>query len=186
MQNVLNIAYGIWLLSEILLARFMRSKVTDPKNKDKKSLSIIWLTIVASITCSIFISFNIALPLGSWIYAATGGVSLIALGIVLRLWIISTLGRFFTVDVTIQENHQLKTDGFYRILRHPSYTASLITFTGFGISLNNWLSFLIVAVAVSSAFIYRIKVEEKALIEQFGEEYLRYQRSTPALIPFIY
>jgi isoprenylcysteine carboxyl methyltransferase (ICMT) family protein YpbQ len=39
---------------------------------------------------------------------------------ILRLAIIATLGQFFTVEVTIKQNHKLKKDGFYKYLRHPS------------------------------------------------------------------
>ncbi|WP_091394853.1 methyltransferase family protein [Flavobacterium noncentrifugens] len=61
------------------------------------------------------------------------------------------------------ENHKLKTDGFYKFLRHPSYFASLVSFVGFGISLNNWIALAIITTAIFTAFAYRIQVEEKVL-----------------------
>jgi len=114
------------------------------------------------------------------------GLAMIWLGVVLRLLVIRTLGPYFTVDVTIRENHRLKTDGFYKHLRHPSYTASLISFAGFGLALNNWLSFVVVFLPVLFVFVIRIRIEEQVLIEKFGSEYLDFQKSTNALIPFIY
>jgi protein-S-isoprenylcysteine O-methyltransferase Ste14 len=36
------------------------------------------------------------------------------------------------------------------------------------------------------AFNFRIKIEEKALIEEFGEEYLNYSKDTHRLLPGIY
>jgi protein-S-isoprenylcysteine O-methyltransferase Ste14 len=36
------------------------------------------------------------------------------------------------VQVAIKEDHQLKTDGYYTNVRHPSHTASLLSFIGFG------------------------------------------------------
>ena len=61
-----------------------------------------------------------------------------------------------------------------------------MSFVGFGISLNNWASLAIVTVSILVAFVKRIQVEEKALVEQFGEEYLQYKKTTSGLIPFIY
>jgi len=46
--------------------------------------------------------------------------------------------------------------------------SSLLSFIGFGISLNNWFSLITIASLVTIAFLYRIKIEEKTLIEQIG------------------
>jgi protein-S-isoprenylcysteine O-methyltransferase Ste14 len=37
------------------------------------------------------------------------------------------LGRFFRFEASIQEDHQLVTEGPYSIVRHPSYTGLLFT-----------------------------------------------------------
>jgi len=55
-----------------------------------------------------------------------------------------------------------------------------------GLSFNNILSFLIITITVGSAFLYRIKIEEKALLEKFGQEYNDYMKKSKKLIPFIY
>ncbi|PZF71704.1 hypothetical protein DN068_16680 [Taibaiella soli] len=122
----------------------------------------------------------------SYAVAMNVGLGVIILGMVLRFAVIRSLGRYFTVDVTIREGHQLKTDGIYRYLRHPSYAASLISFAGFGISLNNYLSLLMLVVLIGAAFFYRVKVEERALIEQFGDDYINYMKRSKRLIPFIF
>ena len=88
--------------------------------------------------------------------------------------------------MAITEGHQLKMDGFYSIVRHPSYFASWLSFVGYGISLNNWVSLVIVATMILGAFLYRISVEEKVLIGQFGDAYLKYREATKAIIPFIW
>ncbi|MEO6902238.1 MAG: isoprenylcysteine carboxylmethyltransferase family protein [Bacteroidia bacterium] len=163
----------------------MRSKEKDKKGSDKNSLLVIWLTIFICIPLAFYISNLYHFK----IFATTTlniGLAIIILGIFLRLIIIKSLGIFFTVDVTIKQNHTLRKDGFYKYLRHPSYFASLISFIGFGISLNNWISLSIIVIATFCAFLYRIRVEEKALIAYFGIEYLVYKKSTKTIIPFIY
>ncbi|KAJ3073416.1 hypothetical protein HK102_006011 [Quaeritorhiza haematococci] len=46
-------------------------------------------------------------------------------GCALRLWAFQTLGRLFTFQVGIRNNHKLIKTGPYKYLRHPSYTGSL-------------------------------------------------------------
>ncbi|MCC6287944.1 MAG: isoprenylcysteine carboxylmethyltransferase family protein [Chitinophagaceae bacterium] len=186
MNIIFTGTYITWLLSEILLNRFLRSKSTDKKNADKNSLSIIWITIIVSITIATYISSTYPLPIFSQPFYEYIGIAIIIVGIVLRFAAIISLGKFFTVDVTIRQGHILKKDGLYKYLRHPSYFASLLSFIGFGISLNNWLSFIIITVAIIIVFSIRVKVEEKVLIEQFGEEYLNYKKATWGFIPFVH
>ena len=186
MSSVFTITYIVWALSEILINRFMRSKSGDKKNQDKSSLGFIWMMIVISITLAVLVSFNYYFPISTFQSISYFGLALIVAGIILRLVIIGSLGKYFTADVTIRKEHQLKKDSFYKYLRHPSYAASLVSFIGFGIALNNWVSLLIVIAAVLFAFIRRINVEEKTLTEHFGQEYIDYQKNTYRLVPFIY
>jgi protein-S-isoprenylcysteine O-methyltransferase Ste14 len=178
--------YCTWFLMEFLLTRLLHSKSTDKKNTDKNSLSLLWVIIVATITIAVFISMRFYSPIfrdPQWRYL---GLIVIIIGIIIRFIAIISLGKFFTVDVTIRQNHRLKKDGLYKYLRHPSYFASLVSFAGFGISLNNCLGLGLSVVAITAAFIIRIRIEEKILVEQFGFEYLDYMRCTKGIIPFVY
>ena len=114
------------------------------------------------------------------------GLALIIVGMILRLTIVASLGKFFTVNVTILEDHKLKQDGFYKYVRHPSYSASLLSFIGYGVSLNNWISLVIVTAAALTAFMIRIRIEEKTLTDHFGSKYVEYKKKTKRLIPFVY
>ncbi len=186
MNLLFDLTYVVWFLSEIILNRLLRSKSTDRQNADKNSLPLIWITIVATVSIAVFIADKFRAPLFSNSFGQYIGLALIVAGIVLRLFAVASLGRFFTVDVTIRQGHRLKKDGLYQYLRHPSYFASLLSFIGFGISLNNWISLLLIAIAMFTVFTIRIKIEEKILAEQFGSEYIEYKKTTRGLIPFIY
>ena len=186
MNSLFNIIYITWGLSEIFISRFLRSKAGDKKNQDKNSLAVIWITIIIAITLAIYISIHYYLPISASQTIRYYGLALIAAGIILRLIVIGSLGKYFTADVTIRQGHQLKKDSFYKYLRHPSYSASVLSFVGFGLSLNNWVSLILIVVAILFAFIRRINVEEKTLTKHFGQEYIAYKKSTYRLIPFIY
>ena len=114
------------------------------------------------------------------------GLALTVLGMVFRFYSIWSLGRNFTVDVTIREGHKLHTDGVYGLLRHPSYTGMFLSFVGFAVSLNTWLGLLAIVVCVGASIAYRINIEEKALLKAFGEEYSNYQKHTYRLIPWVF
>jgi len=178
--------YAIWGFSEIWLNRMMRSDRSDVQDADKYTLRGIWITIVVCLFLAVRISSNLEhLISGNQTYQYIG-LFLIWTGIVTRMLVIRSMGRFFTVDVTIRQGHQLKTDGFFRYVRHPSYLAALISFFGFGLSLNNWFSLGVLFVPVFIAFMVRIGVEENVLIGQFGSEYLNYKKRTSRIIPFVY
>ncbi|MFC4164940.1 methyltransferase family protein [Epilithonimonas zeae] len=181
---------GAWLFSEVFYKSQMSSNNSDQKGKDKSSLSLLWIVIISSISLSIFVAnihfedFSLMITTQNWIIYL--GLIVLFIGILTRFLIIKSLGKYFTVDVTIREGHQIKKDGIYSVLRHPSYSASLLTFLGLGLFLNNWVALFIAFIPPFLAFLYRIKIEEKALIEQFGQDYIDYKKQTKKLIPFIY
>ena len=108
------------------------------------------------------------------------------IGIILRLFTVFSLKSYFNANVAIHHDHKLKTDGIFKKIRHPSYSGSLVTFLGLGLTLGNWFSLLIVFAPVLCVFLYRINIEEKALMDNFKEEYTDYQNRTKKLVPFIY
>jgi protein-S-isoprenylcysteine O-methyltransferase Ste14 len=180
------IVWSIWLISEILLNSLLRSGSNDKKNQDKGSIKIIWITITLANTlgvlCSIFINF----PISKLEIIPNIGLILIMAGMIFRFIAVWSLGKLFTADITIRENHTIKKDGLYKILRHPSYSGSILSFIGFGISLNNWISLIIISILVTMAMLHRIKIEEGMLKEQFKLEYEEYIKATYRLIPWIY
>ncbi len=186
MKYVFEIIYAVWFLSEIFLNRLRRSKSKSAKDKDKRSLQLIWWTLFVSLAAGILASATLPLRLAGSDWPIISGLALIILGMVLRFISVWTLGKYFTVDLDIHEEQQLVKKGIYRYIRHPSYAGSLLSFLGFGISLNNWVSLFVVFIPVLLAFLYRIRLEEKMLLEQFGPAYTEYKKETRRLIPMIY
>ncbi|MCX6833579.1 MAG: isoprenylcysteine carboxylmethyltransferase family protein, partial [candidate division Zixibacteria bacterium] len=176
----------IWVLSEIALARLKHSDTAGTK-QDKSSLRILWSTIILGITAGYFLAmYRVGtIPAVSY-YAAISGLALIVVGLVVRWIAILTLWKYFTVDVSIANEHKLVNKGLYKLVRHPAYTGSLLSFLGVGMVFSSWLALLVIFVPITIAFVYRIKVEEKALTAFFGDQYARYCATTKRLIPMIY
>lgn len=186
LQILFTVSMVAWFLSEFLYKNILKSGNEDQKGKDQSTLNILWIAIPLSIALSVTISYVTAFPISDEVWIYYSGTIVIWTGIILRFLIIRSLGKYFTVDVTIRENHKIKKEGFYKYIRHPSYAFSLLTSLGLGLYLNNWLSLLLAFMIPFVAFSYRIMVEERALIGQFGKEYLDYRKKTKKLIPFIY
>lgn len=179
----------VWLLSEIGLARIKHSRTKDSKGLDKSSVRFLWITIIICVFIGVFLGvWRIGWRIG-YIpvkFISLMGLILIVLGLIVRWTAILTLKKYFTVDVSIQSNHKIIDKGIYKFIRHPAYAGSLLSFLGLGLAFSNWLSTLVIFMPVLIAFIYRIRVEEKALIQAFGDEYLNYSKTTKRLIPKIY
>lgn len=171
--------------SELLLLLSRRAKSEGRRNRrDKSSLLLLWITIPVCLTCGGFAS---AIEAGHIAYnLKTIAVIIVITGLLTRWAAIVQLGNLFTVDVAIAESHTLKTNGLYRIVRHPSYLGLLLIIIGFAVYFNNIFSLVIVIVPFALAMNYRIRVEEKALTEAFGEQYNNYKKDTARIIPWIY
>jgi len=176
----------LWLGSEIGLSRLKRAAATD-RRVDRSSFRLLWVVILLAVTVGVLIGLQRVGRFGGGSgRLPVAGIILIIGGLLIRWLAIFSLRRQFTVDVAISPDHRLITAGIYHYLRHPAYAGSLLSFLGLGLLFSNYLSVLTIFVPICSAFLYRIHVEEKALIEAFGADYLDYCASTKRLIPGIF
>jgi protein-S-isoprenylcysteine O-methyltransferase Ste14 len=178
--------FTLFGISELALAIFKRSRGTA-KDQDRGSLLLLWGVIGLSIFLAIFLTYaapRFACTPNALQYYC--GLVLFLLGIVLRWWAIVHLGRFFTVNVAIATDHRVVSDGPYRLVRHPSYAGIFLLFIGMGLLLFNWLSALVLVVPTFLLFLYRMRVEERALLQALGEPYRAYMARTKRLVPFLY
>lgn len=108
---------------------------------------------------------------------------LLTTGIAIRITAIKTLGHLFTSEVTIRNDHRIMTNGLYQYVRHPAYTGALIAHAGLGLAFGSWISLLLSTIPFLVAAFYRIRVEERALVLFFGQDYSRYAATTGRLFP---
>lgn len=104
----------------------------------------------------------------------------------LGLSAVKTLGKQWNIKAQIIEGHELITTGPYKIVRHPIYSAlfGLLIVTGYSIT-QLW-AFIIAIVFYFIGTIFRTRVEEQLLIQHFGDQYEKYKKKVPAIIPYIY
>ncbi|HBK45882.1 MAG TPA: protein-S-isoprenylcysteine methyltransferase [Xanthomonadaceae bacterium] len=179
---LLNLAWGGY---EILIGH--RRRAHDGA-RDRGTLKLLWRVLYGVVALGVAAAvLGIGrLPAHLLEPLRWTGCALIGGGLALRLWAIHVLDRWFTVDVTIQEGHQLIQHGPYRWLCHPSYTGALLAFCGLAVGLGNALSVLLIVPAATGAFLRRIRVEESALREAFGDAYVRYVARRWRLLPWLW
>jgi protein-S-isoprenylcysteine O-methyltransferase len=189
-MNTMPLAAYLGLLyfgSEFLLGLVKRAKAGARSPADRNSTRVLWVVIPISMFLAYQFQFGYpqaSWPVQPWLNAL--GITIVIFGLAFRWYSIIYLGRFFTVNVDILEGHQLIDTGPYRRIRHPSYTGALLAFWGLAVCTQNWVSFVIVVVGSTAAFLYRMHVEELALSGAFGERYRQYMQRTARLIPGVY
>jgi protein-S-isoprenylcysteine O-methyltransferase Ste14 len=122
------------------------------------------------------------LTLKWWTFAAGWLCSLASFAI--RRRAIAALGKFWSLHVEIRENHQFVQAGPFRWVRHPTYFSMILELLGLGLIMNAVYSLLAAAICFVPTLALRLKLEETALVDKFGDAYREYQRTTPALFPY--
>jgi protein-S-isoprenylcysteine O-methyltransferase Ste14 len=179
--------YCIWIASEIWIGIATRTRRSTGNVRDRGTMLLLWVVLFSAITAGIWFSEvrGSNLPGGAhWLKIA----SLLVLlgGLALRWSAIVNLGRSFSSNVAIHATQTILKTGLYRWMRHPSYTGLLICILAVALHTRNWISFLVVIVPCTAAVLYRIHVEEFALREHFGRDYIEYSKTTRRLIPGVY
>jgi protein-S-isoprenylcysteine O-methyltransferase Ste14 len=183
---------GAFLMSEILINVLKRGDKSSSNAKiGKISNAMIMIVGLSSIVLGTAIGFLAKFMNIRWLFSpnyfiSSIGLLLIIIGVVIRVSAVLTLNKYFTVDVTILNDHRLIRSGVFKYIRHPSYFGLLIAVLGLGITMVNWLSTIVLVVPHAIIILLRIKEEERALEEHFGKDYEAYERNTKRLIPFIY
>ena len=113
------------------------------------------------------------------------GLGLFVVGLTIAVIAVVTLRGSYHSTLVIREDHRLITHGIYRYTRHPVYLGVLIAIIGIPIY-NSSLYGLVIMIVLIPIIINRIRMEERLLIEEYGDAYREYQETTSKLVPFVY
>jgi protein-S-isoprenylcysteine O-methyltransferase Ste14 len=183
--DLLLAAWGIaeWLVRARAHAR--EGSESPGVSKDRGSFAPIVLCLAAAVVAPfLFLTYAVGPLLPAWVGLA--GAALVITGICVREWALLVLGRFFSVMVIIRADHEIVREGPYKRVRHPSYTGLLLIAIGTSVLIGPVFGVLLAFGATLAALIFRIHVEEQALLERFGNEYAGYRETTWRLLPGIY
>jgi protein-S-isoprenylcysteine O-methyltransferase Ste14 len=114
---------------------------------------------------------------------SAAGMALVAGAMLLRLTAIRTLGQFWSLQVEIRQQHQLVREGVYRYLRHPAYASMTLEIIALPLAANSYYTLAFAVAVFVPLLVIRLRLEERALVEKFGEEYVNFRREVGALFP---
>ncbi len=157
--------------------------VTAHEERDDRSY---WLIVLGMMSAFYlppieYIYFSAAIPRGTIMKVV--GVLLVIGGILLFIWARRVLGGSYSGHLSVTQGQSLVQRGPYHWIRHPAYTGYLLMALGLTLGYSSLVGLAAVVLLLLPTLVYRIKTEEKILIQQFGEAYQQYVRATHALIP---
>jgi len=95
----------------------------------------------------------------------------------------SELGKNWSLEARMRDDHQLIRTGPYARVRHPIYLGMLLFLFGLAAAMGHWIQLLVALPLFLWGTSIRTKLEDQLLESQFGQEFQDYAKSTPALIP---
>ena len=116
--------------------------------------------------------------------AHAAGMALFASGVALRVWAVRTLGEFYAHVVRTIEGHRVVDTGPYWLLRHPAYAGNLAAHAGIVLFFPNEITLVLYVFVFLPSVLYRIHVEEQALVKVEG--YPEFARGRKRLVPFVW
>jgi protein-S-isoprenylcysteine O-methyltransferase Ste14 len=120
-------------------------------------------------------------PLHAWQIVA-GGLTFLA-SLVLFRQTHAALGRNWSVTLEVRENHALITDGIYRYVRHPMYSAFWLWAIAQAFLLPNWVAGFSGIAGFGTLYLFRVRREEQMMLDAFGSRYAEYAERTGRILP---
>lgn len=180
-----NVLWIVFLIVWLLAAVNVKRSVTI-QSRSSRAIQTLFLipgcmliffrAFAGSVLGTRLLPFSAGLP-----YA---GLLLTIAGIAFAFWARFFLGRNWSSNVTLKQDHELICSGPYRIVRHPIYSGLLLALLGTALIVNALRAYLGVVLCAVGLHL-KAAVEEEFMVRQFGGEYGRYRQRTKALIPFV-
>jgi protein-S-isoprenylcysteine O-methyltransferase Ste14 len=119
--------------------------------------------------------------------AISGSLAVVicALGLLVSVWSRKALGKEWSRDVELKQEHKLVERGPYSLVRHPIYTGHLLMGLGTAIGSGRLVAFAGLGLFFVGFWI-KLRQEERLLVRSFPEEYPAYQARVRALVPFVF
>ena len=189
-QPAAEIPFGltvvVWVVGERVLSfRDLRSGAWKSK-QDAGSVIAVAAGIVVGFGAGLVLASRDALSLSGPVVWLVTGLIVAWAGMLLRLWAVLSLGRFFTTTVVVRPGQTVVSSGPYGFVRHPSYLGLLILLLGFGLTLGDLSAAVVMVALPTMGLLWRIRVEEVALRAGLGDSYLEYCKGRARLIPGVW
>jgi protein-S-isoprenylcysteine O-methyltransferase Ste14 len=116
---------------------------------------------------------------------AAFGLAVVMAGLAIMLRARAALGDSWSFAPRASQGMGLATSGLYSQVRHPIYLAMVLLFFGTAVAFANWLAILFVLLLILPTLVWRALVEERLLVQVFGQQYVTYRRQTKMFVPYL-
>jgi len=186
----LYLGLGFFFLWAGMERAFQLTGQQQTKGKKQALESFLMINIIwyGSILYSFFDNFNLnwtVLNQDFWLLR-TLGILFSVSGLIIRFISRRQLGKSYSAHIESSPDHILVKDGIYSWLRHPAYLGLGLLFLGIPFCLGSWGGALVAGLMGLPSLVYRIKIEEQALLEWFGNAYKQYSQETWRMIPYLW
>ena len=187
-----SVAIGLLLLATLVAAAVVEIRQSTTRREeatahDKGSRMVVRSAFFAGYAAaSVAVNEVPTADIHRGMLALAVALILIWSGLAIRWWAFRALGRYFTFTVMTSSDQTIVTNGPYRLIRHPGYAGLLLALAGGGLAFGNWLSLAAMVVLPLVGVIYRIRIEEAALLDALGDDYRSYASGRKRLIPFVW
>lgn len=183
--------YSLFSIIRLNISRMTRKLQKNSEIKEKKfRLSFVQFFIITTVI--IFFLYIFLPQWFDWSKLPNYPITLKWIGtgfgffaIIFFIFVHIHLGKNFSYTLIIYEDHKLIKTGPYKLVRHPMYTAFLFLHSAVFLITGNWFIGLYWILGLIFVISLRIRHEEMMLVQEFGEEYISYQKETGALFPNI-
>lgn len=180
---------GIIVVFWIRGIRFWRSRSGGVVRREEAGDRSFWLVVIGMTSAFYLPPFEYLISdpiLPRHIWMQIGGLLLTVLGSILFIWARRALGKFYAGHVSVVEGQQLVQHGPYHFIRHPAYAGYLLITLGLALGYSSLLGLLAIVFLLVPAVVYRIRVEDRLLGEQFGSSFDVYAVRTKRLLPYLW
>jgi protein-S-isoprenylcysteine O-methyltransferase Ste14 len=182
------IAYVVVMLIGRFVSQGQRKAKRAPLPQSKAILKD-WTALLAALSAA----FGIALPVleaalqethvsNTW--AILVGLAFIAAGYGVAYVANREISENWSATIDKTRGQNLVTSGVYSIVRHPLYLSGFLILVGTNIYFAStwaWVSVPLVLIVL----LIRVPIEERYLVERFGQEYIDYQNRSKRILPWI-
>ena len=192
-ENIFRVILPVLILAFMAHRGYYVKKHTRPedttlKKRDEDILSkLAGLLGIAGFVSTIAFVINPGwaawanLPLPGWVRWT--GFTIALIGFALLQWAQTTLGQSWSDTPRMMKEQVLVTNGPYRVIRHPIYTAFFLILGSTLFISANWLVGISWISMTLLEIFSRINFEENLMLEYFGDRYREYMKRTGRLLP---
>jgi protein-S-isoprenylcysteine O-methyltransferase Ste14 len=151
----------------------------------------VWLSVFICYTVFTFFIYILFPQALAWaalrlpLWSRSIGILLGLTALLWFIWIHRSLGSNLSFRLQIKESQTLVTDGPYRRIRHPMYTAFYVLHIAVFFLTANWFIGVTWLAGLTIIILLRVKREEAMLLERFGDTYNSYMEGTGRFLPRI-